>query len=255
MENLPVPLGRNYQNLFNTLPGFSETSEPHSNGSNPSRALDFNVNGASRSINNTRIDEASATNIWLPHITAYVPALESIQAVNVVTNSFDAEQGLAGGAAVNVTIKTGTNDFHGSAFEYNSTHALAARPYNFSGPERDNPKLVYNQFGGTFGGPILKDKLFFFASYEGTTDHRNLENSDVDLPTAKIRTGDFTGLRDAQGRTINIYDPLTGNANGTGREIISCNGVQNVICPDRINPISQKLLGMLPQPNRPGELE
>nr|MBA3438892.1 DUF2012 domain-containing protein [Pyrinomonadaceae bacterium] len=93
LENLPVPLGRNYQNLFNTLPGFSETSEPHSNGSNPSRALEFNVNGASKSINNTRIDGASATNIWLPHITAYVPALESIQAVNVVTNSFDAEQG------------------------------------------------------------------------------------------------------------------------------------------------------------------
>ncbi len=144
LANLPVPHCRNYQNLFNTLPGFSETSEPHSNGSNPSRALDFNVNGASRSINNTRIDGASATNIWLPHITAYVPALESIQAVNVVTNSFDAEQGLAGGAAVNVSIKSGTNDFRGAAFGYNSTHALAARPYNFSGPLRDNPKLIYN---------------------------------------------------------------------------------------------------------------
>ena len=254
LENLPVPLGRNYQNLFATLPGFSELNEPHSIGSNPSRALEFNVNGASKSINNTRIDGASTTNIWLPHITAYVPALESIQAVNIVTNSFDAEQGLAGGAAINVQIKSGTNDFRGSAFEYNSTHLFAAKPYNFSGPERDLPKLVYNQFGGTFGGPIKRDKLFFFASYEGTRDHRNVENTDADVPTPQIRTGDFRGLRDSQGRTINIYDPLTGNANGTGRQVISCNGVQNVICPNRLNPISLKILSLVPLPNRPGEL-
>lgn len=255
LQNLPVPLGRNYQSLFATLPGFSELNEPHSIGSNPSRALEFNVNGASKSINNTRIDGVSATNVWLPHVTAYVPALESIQAVNVVTNSFDAEQGLAGGAAVNVTIKSGTNQFHGSAFEYNTNHAFSARPFRFSGPVRDVPKLVYNQFGGTFGGPILKDKLFFFASYEGTLDHRNIENTSVAVPTALIRTGDFRGLKDAQGRTINIYDPTTGNANGTGRQIISCNGVQNVICPDRISPISKKILGLLPLPNRPGELD
>ncbi|HVF87233.1 MAG TPA: TonB-dependent receptor [Pyrinomonadaceae bacterium] len=261
LQNLPVPLGRNYQNLFATLPGFSELNEPHSIGSNPSRALEFNVNGASKSINNTRIDGASAANLWLPHITAYVPALESIQAVNVVTNSFDAEQGLAGGAAINVQIKTGTNDFRGSAFEYNTNHALSARPYNFSGPVRDVPKLVYNQFGGTFGGPIIKNKLFFFASYEGTTDHRNVENTTVDVPTSTIRTGDFRGLRDAQGRTINIYDPFTGqrdasgNFTGVGRTVISCNGVQNVICADRISPISQKILNLLPQPNRAGELD
>ena len=254
LENLPVPLGRNYQNLFATLPGFSELSEPHSIGSNPSRALQFNVNGASSSINNTRIDGASATNIWLPHITAYVPALESIQTVNVVTNSFDAEQGLAGGAAINVQIKSGTNQFHGSAFEYHTNNALSARPYNFTGGGvRDNPKLVYNQFGGTIGGPILKDKLFFFASYEGTADRRNFERDDFEVPTAAIRSGDFRNLRDAQGRIVNIYDPMTGNPDGTGRQIISCNGVQNVICPNRISPISQKILSMLPLPNRPGE--
>jgi hypothetical protein len=79
----------------------------------PSRSLVFNVNGSSRSSNNTRIDGASTTNIWLPHVTAYVPALESIETVNVVTNSFDAEQGLAGGAAINVQIRSGTNAFHG----------------------------------------------------------------------------------------------------------------------------------------------
>lgn len=252
LENLPVPLGRNYQHLFATLPGFMITGEPHSVGSNPSRSLQFHVNGASSSINNTRIDGASATNIWLPHITAYVPALESIQVVNVVTNSFDAEQGLAGGAAINVQIKSGTNDFHGSAFEYHTNQHLSAKPYRFRGPERDKPKLVYNQFGGTLGGPIKRDKLFFFVSYEGTFDRRNVQRDNFSVPTAKVRSGDFRDLV-VNGQPVVIYDPATGNADGSGRQIISCNGVQNVICPERINPISRKILSLLPLPNQPGE--
>ena len=129
LRDLPVPLGRNYQQLFKTLPGFSPPADAHSVPSNPSRSLVFNVNGASRSSNNTRIDGVSSTNIWLPHVTAYIPALEAIETVNVVTNSFDAEQGLAGGAAINVQIRSGTNDFHGSAFEYHSNQALKARDY------------------------------------------------------------------------------------------------------------------------------
>ena len=129
LQDLPVPLGRNYQQLFKTLPGFSLPENAHSIPSNPSRALTFNVNGASRSSNNTRIDGVTGTNVWLPHMTSYIPALESIETVNVVTNSFDAEQGLAGGAAVNVLIKSGTNQLHGSAFEYHNDNALKARPY------------------------------------------------------------------------------------------------------------------------------
>src|SRR5581483_3133807 len=133
--------------------------------SNPSRSLVFNVNGSSRSSNNTRIDGISSTNIWLPHVTAYVPALEAIETVNVVTNSFDAEQGLAGGAAINVQIKSGTNEFHGSAFEYHSDQALKARDY-FRPPANAKGKFIQNQSGGTLGGPIIKNKLFFFGSYE-----------------------------------------------------------------------------------------
>ena len=93
LRNIPVPLGRNYQMLFVTLPGFSPPQNAHSVPTNPSRAVRFSVNGTSRSNNNTRIDGASSTNIWVPHMTGYNPALESIETVNVVTNSFDAEQG------------------------------------------------------------------------------------------------------------------------------------------------------------------
>lgn len=245
LRDLPVPLGRNYQNLFKTLPGFTPPEEAHSVPSNPSRSLVFNVNGASRSSNNTRIDGISSTNIWLPHVTAYVPALESIETVNVVSNSFDAEQGLAGGAAINVQIKSGTNDFHGSAFEYHSNQHLKARDY-FRPPQNAKGKFIQNQYGGTLGGPIIKNKLFFFGSYEGTKNRQNDSRIET-VPTAAIRTGDFRGTN------TNIYDPLTGNADGTGRQIISCNGVQNVICADRISPIIKKILPLIPAPNLPGE--
>ena len=114
LQNLPVPAGRNYQNLFRTLPGINPPTNAHSIPTNPSRALQYNVNGTSSSSNNVRIDGASQYNIFLPHVTAYVPALESIETVNIVTNNFDAEQGLAGGAAVSVQIKSGTNNIHGS---------------------------------------------------------------------------------------------------------------------------------------------
>jgi Carboxypeptidase regulatory-like domain len=141
LVNLPVPLGRNYQNLFVTIPGFTPPANAHSIPSNPSRALVFNVNGTSRSSNNVRLDGASSTNIWLPHVSAYVPALEAIETVNVVTNSFDAEQGLAGGAAINVQIKSGTNNLHGSAFEYHNDNNLNAKPFFTPAGER-NPKRV-----------------------------------------------------------------------------------------------------------------
>ena len=172
LSELPVPLGRNYQQLFKTLPGFTPPEDAHSVPSNPSRSMVFNVNGSSRSSNNTRIDGVTSTNIWLPHVTAYIPALEAIETVNVVTNSFDAEQGLAGGAAINVQIKSGTNDFHGAAFEYHSNQHLKARDY-FRPPQNEKGKFIQNQYGGTLGGPIIKDKLFFFVSYEGTKNRQN----------------------------------------------------------------------------------
>lgn len=192
LENLPVPLGRNYQHLFKTLPGFTPPVEVHSIQTNPSRSLRFNVNGTSDQINNTRIEGATSADPWLPHITAYVPSLESIQTVNVVTNSFDAEQGLAGGAAINVQLKSGTNEFHGSVFETHHNHHLRAKNFFFPAG-RNKGKFIFNQWGATLGGPIRKDKLFFFVSYEGTGDHRNASRI-ASVPTQAVRDGDFSAF-------------------------------------------------------------
>jgi len=240
--NVPTPPGRNYQNLFITVPGFSPPRNAHSVPANPSRALQFNVNGTSSSSNNTRIDGASSTNVWLPHIVAYVPALESIETVNVVTNSFDAEQGLAGGAAVNVQIKSGTNELHGSAFEYYNSNATKAKPFFLPATER-NPKYVFNQFGGTVGGPVIKNKLFYFASYEGTRDRR-FASSLSSIPTVEMRAGNLNGA--PAGRPV--FDPATGTADGFDRTAFP-NGV---IPASRFSPAAVRLAALFPAPTAPG---
>lgn len=237
LENLPVPIGRNYQQLFKVIPGFTPPADAHSIPSNPSRALVFNVNGASRSSNNTRIDGVSTTNIWLPHVAAYVPALESLETVNVVTNSFDAEQGLAGGSAINVQIKSGTNQFKGSAFEYYTDERMRANNY-FTPAGTTKGKWRYHQFGGTLGGPIERNKLFFFGSYENTRDSQFATRT-ISVPTEPLRRGDLSASSNP------IYDPATGASNGVGRTAFP----GNIIPMERIDPIALKLIGLMPLPN------
>jgi hypothetical protein len=236
-QNLPVAVGRNYQQLFRMLPGFRPPTNAHSVPTNPSRALTFNVNGVSYSINNTRIDGAASNAPWLPHVSSFVPTLEAIDTVNVVTNSFDAEQGLAGGAAINVQIRSGTNDLHASVFEFHTDNALKAKPFFLPVGQR-KPKLVNNEFGGTLGGPIKKDKLFYFMSYEGNLN-REFASRFGTVPTAAIRRGDMSeSVRP-------IYDPATGEANGANR--IAFPG--NIVPLSRQSSIIRKLVDLTPLPN------
>jgi hypothetical protein len=169
-----------------------------------------------------------------------VPALEAIETVNVVTNNFDAEQGLAGGAAVNVQIKSGTNQFRGSAFEYHDNNHTKAKPWILP-PTEDKPKRVYNQYGGTLGGPIIKNKLFFFGSYEATSD-RQLGTRFLTLPTAEMRNGILSG------GAVRVFDPATGDLIGRNRTEFA----GGVIPASRIDPIARKILQDLPLPNIAG---
>ncbi|MDX2180951.1 MAG: TonB-dependent receptor [Bryobacteraceae bacterium] len=239
LENLPISGGRNYQQVFRTIPGFRPPSNTNSVPTNPSRSLTFNVNGVSRRINNTRIDGATTMTLF-ENNSALIPTLEAIDVVNVVTNSFDAEQGLAGGAAINVSIKSGTNALHGSAFENYSGNALKAKNFFLPAGER-NPKLVYNEFGATLGGPVKKDKLFYFVSYEGTYD-RQFASRFGSAPTVAMKAGD---MRES---TRAIFDPLTGDATGAGRTAFA----NNIIPASRISPITKKLNDIIPNPNQPG---
>jgi len=239
LENLPIPPGRNYQQLFVMVPGFAPPFTQNTEMANPSGALGYNVNGSSKSSNNVRIDGTGANAIWLPQNATYVPPLESIETVNVVTNSFDAEQGMAGGSAVNVQIKSGTNELHGSAFEYHNDNKTEARRF-FQPLNQVKSKTVYNQFGGTVGGPIRRDKLYYFGSYERTTDRRGQE-SFLTLPTEAIRNGDMS----ASPRPV--YDPASGSSDGSGRTPFP----GSVVSAARFDPVASKIVARLPLPTSP----
>jgi Carboxypeptidase regulatory-like domain/TonB dependent receptor len=245
LVNLPVPVGRNYQNVLVTIPGFSPPANAHSVPTNPSRALAANVNGTPTAGVLVRIDGAASQQTWLPHIAAYVPALESIETVDVVTNSFSAEQGQAGGAAVNVSVKSGTNDIHGSAFEYNVNNKLLAKPFTYALLNQGNlrnPKYIFNQYGGTIGGPIVKNKLFYFGSFEGSP-RREFANNTGTLPTAAMRNGDFSDGTSIYGTRGLIYDPATGDQNtGSGRTLFP----NNVIPAARISDVAKRIQGFIP---------
>ncbi len=241
---LPLPNYRNYQSLVNLVPGATPAAFQNSMGASPQRSLTTNVNGTNRNNNNTRVDGAINVYIWLPHHTLYNPPVEAIETVNISTSSFDAEQGMAGGAAVTVATKSGTNQLRGAAYWYHDNESLYARPYFFR-PAEVRPALpeqTVNIPGGAIGGPIVKNKLFYFFSFE-RTKQTNAPFGNFTVPREDMRTGDFSAYTGLGA----IYDPLTGGANGAGRVPFS----GNILPASRISPIWQRIQQLAPLPNQP----
>jgi hypothetical protein len=241
VRNMPLPRYRNYQSLINLVPGATPGRYQNSPGSTPGRALTTNVNGTNRNNNVTKLDGAVNVHIWLPHHTAYVAPSETIETVNIATNNFDAEQGMAGGAAITVNTKSGTNDLHGSAFMFHDNSVFGAKNFFFKDPK--TPKSLVTIPGFTAGGPIKKNKLFFFGGWEGTRE-RLARNALFTVPTADQREGDFSRYPNTT-----IYDPATGNPDGTGRTPFPGNRIPL----DRQSAIARQMLALVPQPNIPGE--
>jgi outer membrane receptor protein involved in Fe transport len=239
--NLPLAAYRNFQNLIDLVPGATPANFQNSVGSTPGRALTTNINGTARNNNNARVDGATNVFIWLPHHMVYVPPVESISTVNITTGSFDAEQGMAGGAAVTVATKSGTNEVHGSLFHYHDNQRLRTRNF-FLPPTSGKPKSIFNIFGGTVGGPIKKDKLFYFFSFEGTLERAGITRQTDNVPTAAMREGNYAGL------PATIYDPTTGDVDGFGRLPFA----NNQIPVSRMSPISRRIQALAPLPNLPG---
>jgi hypothetical protein len=244
--------GKNFQALLLMLPGAvttAGTGEANSAAGNPQRAITVSVNGASSQANATRIDGTMDSYPWLPVNVAYVPGPEAIETVSISANAFDAEQGAAGSAAINVTIKSGTNNLHGVLFERNTNQDFDAINNYFTHPGR-LAKNIINQFGFAIGGPVWipkvihgKNKLFWFMDYEGTRQSQYASDTNLTLPTAAMRTGDFSAA------ALTIYDPLTGSANGTGRSPFP----NNMIPSSRIASASATLTALLPALTRPSE--
>jgi hypothetical protein len=273
MENLPLSNYRNFQSLINLVPGATPTRFQNAVTDTPGRALTTNINGQERGANNTRVDGSADILVTMPHHAVYVPPVESIQEVNISTNNFDAEQGMTGGAAVTVITKSGTNNIKGSAFTMYDSAALRTFTWdeNRAGAT-DKPEGRRSISGGSVGGPIKKNKLFFFANWEGTFE-RNGFSSFFSVPTADFRSGNFSRMLgapilNAAGAPIliptteggltplregMIFDPFSGNTDGTGRSVFSSNGQVNVIPQARMNGPMQKMLALVPLPNRDGD--
>lgn len=231
--NLPVGTNRNFQGLLNLVPGTTRATFQHSTFFNAQASLQTEVNGQLRMANNYQIegiDDNERTGL----LQYLVPPIEAIQTVDVTTSNFEAELGRAAGAVTNVILKSGTNSIHGAAYEFFQNTALNAR--NFF--DARVSAIRYNYFGGNVGGPIVKDKLFYFGDFLRIEDHESQSNT-VTIPTPAEISGNLSASPNP------LYNPFTGNPDGTGRQQFP----GNIIQPQQINPISAKLLTLLPTPN------
>jgi outer membrane receptor protein involved in Fe transport len=243
LENLPQA-NRTYEGLFELVPGSTPPNGQLQGGTNnPSKSMSFSMNGSGVSGPNVRIEGVSARNPWVTNYTTFVPSVEAIQDVNVVTNAAEAEQGIADGASVNVRLKSGTNGFHGAGFEYNIGAYSEAN--NFFAPYGSKPPhLVDNDTGGNAGGPIIRDKLFYFGSYEG--DYNDSAVSGIlSLPNATELSGNESASPNP------IYNPYTGDPK-TGKGRTAFPG--NIVPASMFDPVVVKLLPHFPSvtyPNLP----
>ena len=246
LNDLPLTTNRNFQSLLNLVPGAGPAIYEHSQFFNSAGSLQTEVNGAGRTGNLYQIegiDDNERTGL----LQMIIPPAEAIQSVDISTNNYDAELGRAIGAVTNVTLKSGTNSLHGSAFEYIQNSAVNARSY-FGGPLGH---LSYNYFGGSLGGPVIKDKLFFFGDYLGTTDHEQTSGT-YTIPDSRYYTPNsagfidlsaaLTGTPNANGyQTGQVFDPRTGDGTAAHpRTPFVNNQIPND--PTLINPVSLAIL-------------
>jgi hypothetical protein len=238
IKNLPLN-GRNYIQLATLAPGTSPAQQSNERNT-------FVANGA-RSIQNSYLldgvdnknkivgfDNSSAQSIE--------PVLDSVQEFKVQTSTFSAEFGQSAGAVVNVTTKSGTNQFHGSTFEFLRNSFLDASPY-FQPAQTPKPQFIQNQFGATLGGRIIKDRTFFFFGWQSSREV-NAAPQLAAVPTDGQKSGIFT---------TPIYDPSTTVLNGNRQTYIRSAFAGNRIPTSRFDPVSLRLLALYPEPNLSGK--
>lgn len=244
VSTLPV-LNRNFTNLALLTPGSVINTYQHAPSENPQQSTLVNTNGQAFAGTNYQLDGMNNNDAVLG-VTMVNPPVDSVGQFTASTSNYDAEYH-ATGAVINVQTKSGTNEFHGTAFEFLQNNIFQARDPFTQGlhapgtPEPSNrgiPPLRWNQFGGSLGGPIKKDKLFFFGDYQGT-QRRIGASETLRLPTAAERSGNLSAL----GTTI--YDPTTGNADGSNRTPF----LNNQIPGNRIAGPIRNLLSLIPLPN------
>jgi len=264
--DLPLGNNRNFQNLINLVPGATRAHRVHSEFFNAQDSLSTEVNGQTRLFNNLQIegvDDNERTGL----LQIYIPPAEAIQTVDVSTSNYTAEFGRAGGAVTNVILKSGTNNLHGAAYEFNRISALAAVPFFQNTAITPKASTTYNYYGGNVGGPIIKNKFFFFGDILRIDDSRG-KFDNLSLPTDAFRAGNLQAVAPATCATTNvgctIYDPyqttdathttLVLDASGNPIPVAPASRTpfpNNMIPASRISSFAQKILGFVPHTNVP----
>ena len=236
---LDLPLnGRNYLQLAKLSTGVLEAKPGDRNTAGGS----FIANGVRAQLNNFLLDGVDNNSKVVDQQNSspvvVQPSVDAVQEFKVETNNYSAEYGYSAGAVVNATIKGGTNQLHGGAFEFVRNDMFDARNY-FASSTAAKPELRRNQFGGTLGGPIIKNKAFLFGSFERTIE-RNGITYVTTVPTAAMANGDFSGQP-------TVFDPLTTKSLGGGTYSRTA-FAGNLIPKNRFDPAATKLLALFPAP-------
>jgi hypothetical protein len=239
IEELPNLFNGNYQLMLSLVPGVSEPTEQHSQFFNASSSVQMNTYGQARMSNNYQI-EGIDNNERTGLLQILIPPKEAIQQVSVSTSNHDPELGRGTGAVSNVVLKSGTNSYHGGAYWNLQNSAFNAR--TFFNPSVGH--IAYNQVGGNIGGPIKRNKLFFFADYLKTMDHEANTNQ-TSIPSLDYRNGNFSA--DTTHIVYDFFSAPDSDLNGAGRTPFP----GNIIPQSRINPTTAKIFSMLPAPNEP----
>ncbi len=245
ITDMPL-LARNVLMLINLSPGI--TNNTPSGGSNGLIDIDsYSYTSASGANNRTNEFLMDGIPNNVSDRVAYIPGVDAVEEFTVQTNALDAEYGHGGGMYVNVTTKGGTNEIHGNLYEFFRNDKLNANAFfsNKAGAKR--PVFRFNQFGLTAGGPIIKDKVFWFFNFEGIRQ-KTPRQYRFTVPTALQRTGDFSQTFNAAGALFQIADPLTTTATGA-RTLFG----DNRIPASRLNTIAKNVLARYPAPTSLGD--
>src|SRR5579885_73451 len=268
VRELPLN-GRNFAQLVylapNVTPGQQGENLSGQSSFNPRAASNFNALGSQANVNAWLVDGID-NNEYSFNTVIVQPSIESVREFKVLTGTFSAEFG-RGAGVVSVSTKSGSNDFHGNAFEFLRNDLLDARNY-FNAVPQAKPPYRRNQFGAAGGGPVIlpklyngKNKTFFFMDYFGTRERKGLTFVNT-VPDSNTRAGDFSRFTDQSGNLIRIYDPLTTrlNPNFDSTKPVTASNPQylrdlfagNVIPSSRINAVGLNVASIYPMPNGPG---
>lgn len=245
-----MPLqGRNWATLLKIIPGASPKNVAAMNGREASSNGygDFSINGKTATQTQVTLDGGSNVDHGSDNKTTVTPSLESIQEVSILTNNFQAEYGIRSGVVIQIVTKSGTNNWHGTAWNYMRNEALNARPWADAFFGRPNPRYRFNYFGGNLGGPIRKDKLFFFFNHENLKQDTPTVRQQIRVPTELERQGDFSQTVNADGTRPTIYLPGT-QASGNPQRL-----PDNKIPASMIHPLGRAIMNLYPLPNLKNE--